>query len=133
MRVITKIKMFGTLAALIGAFAAFQIATGGVVRDRRDNQFLLSAQWKPGVLSIQNTVHITVLVDGYPLHRYNQHVSPWSKTLTAEDGAVVALTVSTSHPSVFLMDCIILKNGATVPRTGYDSSPGPGSVRCEAT
>lgn len=131
MRLISKIKIFGTLVGLLAIFAAFQIATGNILRDREnDDNLMLSVEWDPGVLSIQNPVRIVVTVDGFAIATRPRHVSPYSETMTVARGALVVLSASTAHPNVQFMDCIILVNGLIVPGTGFDSVKGPGSVTC---
>lgn len=130
MKVLTRIKFFGTMVALIAAFAAFQIATGNIVKDNNDDNLALSVKWTPGVLSKQLPVMITVTVDGYPLPVRTRHVSPYHENMTVARGALVVLTATTSHSGVYYMDCFVLVNGFMVPHTGFDSRNGPGDVKC---
>lgn len=137
MRVITKIKMFGTLVALIGVFAAFQIATGNITKDNNDDNYVASVSWSPGVLSIQRPVTIKLSVDGVPMVTKVLHVSPWSETMTVVPQARVSLVAQTGHPSLGKLDCILLRNGRTVSGSGFDSwtagtDPAPAAVSCTA-
>ena len=98
----------------------------------RSNNLVLSVKWNPEVLSIQLPVRITVTVDGTPMVRRTKHISPWGETMTACHDAVVILRATTGHPSVFWLDCIILRDGRTIDGRGYDSLKGPGRIECRS-
>jgi hypothetical protein len=135
--VVTKVKMYGTLIALIMVTAiGFQFINnpkGPSTRNNKDDNYVLSVKWDPPVLSIQLPVLITAKVDGVPVVPLKAlHVSPWGLTMTAEPGAAIELVASSAHPGTSHLDCIIMRNGRSVPGGGYDSVPGPGNVRCVA-
>lgn len=132
MKLVTRIKIYGTALAVVAAMVLWFTATSDKQPCSKDNQMVLSVKWQPGTLSIQRPVHITATVDGVPLVTKNLHVSPWGQTMTACHDALVVLTAQTSHPSVHLLDCIILRDGKIGGRKGYDSIKSPGSVRCES-
>ncbi len=135
MKLTTKLKALVGLGVLaMAAMMVFNVNSNSIdIRPGADDKYLLSSQWKPGVLSPDRPVIISVYVDGHPIIRAKPvHLSPWKETMTAEQGASVKLVVSTGHFAVELLDCIILKNGDTVPHGGYDSRTDAGTVNCIA-
>jgi hypothetical protein len=129
MKIVTRLKLYAAtlVVAAVAAFALYHTGPPGP-----DNSYLLSVTWIPEVLSVQNPVNITATADGVPMVNKRLHVSPWSETLLAADGVVVVLLASTRHPSVSMLDCIVLKNGKTVSSTGNNKIHGPGQVKCVA-
>lgn len=123
----TKSALLG-VALLAGVFAVGTIAT----KTSNDDSYVLSVKWEPAALRVGMAVDINVTVDGVPLIKKKQRISPWGDTLTAEKGAKVVLTAGGLQDNITLIDCIILRNGRSIPSTGFDSIPHPGSVRCEA-
>ena len=139
MTIVRKMQAAGILVTLAAGFMAYtavardsepQIRPSPAVSRNSDERWLLAVKWEPGVLSIQHPVNITASVDGVPLVSKRLHVSPWSETMSTAPGATVKLVASTSHPSVFHMDCILMRDGKTIPSTGYDSIKVPGQVVC---
>lgn len=134
MSITAKIKIWATIAAAVGVYAAFQTATGSLVSD--DDNYALSVKWEPGVLSIQRPVNITVTVDGVPIISRIRHVSPWHETMTAVKGSKVRLSASTIHPGLYFMDCLILANGSGSVQPGMykaiHAPADPSSVECTA-
>jgi hypothetical protein len=135
MKLASRLKVYATTLLMIAAvgfwYTSREGPTGGKNKNEDDN-WMLSVTWKPGALSLQNRVHIVVKVDGFALPPYWRHISPFGETMTTERGARVELSASTGHPGLEFMDCIILRNGVTVPSTGFDSITHPGSVRCHS-
>lgn len=124
----TKMKVGASTAALLLAAAVVTTTR----EELRDNRYLLSSKWAPGVMPIHNDIRVEVKVDGVTVMVRKRRLSPWSETLTAAAGAVVKMTAVSVHPSTQLLDCIILVNGRTVPGTGFDQRTSVGTVTCQA-
>lgn len=131
MTLASKLKT-GTAIAILGILAIWYGVPGATRSFTDDDDYVASVTWRPEVLSIQRPVNIRLSVDGVPLVHKKLHVSPWSQTMTAAPGAQITLSADTVHPSVFRLDCMIMRNGRSVPRTGVDVSEGPGAVTCTA-
>jgi hypothetical protein len=127
----TKIKVWATTAA-IGLALLFIYGVQDLGKDGGDDNYVLSSKWMPGVMPMHSDVIITVSVDGFPMPALKRRLSPYSETMTAAKGAVITLTVISSHYRTEFLDCVIMRNGRSVPSGGFDSRPGPGSVRCVA-
>lgn len=104
---------------------AFKVTTGG-----DDDNYVLSVTWFPTALS--HNTKIVVTVDGVPVITKNQRISPWGRTMVAAKGAPVVL-IATSHlQALQSIDCMIMRNGKSVPGGGHARIPGPGTVTCTA-
>jgi len=126
----TKLIGIPTLAVTL-AVAAIGFTMLDQGREDDDN-YVLSSKWDPGAMALHNDVKITVTVDGIPLVQRSRRLSPWGETLTAAKGSTVVLRAVSAHPATQFLDCIIMRNGRSVPSTGFDSIHGPGSVECQA-
>jgi hypothetical protein len=133
MTLLTRVKtVVGIIVvAVVAAYAmhlnpeAFKVNIGG-----DDDNYVLSVTWAP--VSMKHHNKIVVLVDGYPLISHNRNVSPWGRTMTAAKGVSVVLTAELHMPTLQMMDCMIMRNGKSVPNTGFHKINGPGTVRCTA-
>lgn len=131
-----KIITIPTVITIVGVLALWY-ATSNPGRpepsgsDGQD-EFVLSVKWFPQLMPMHSDVHITVTANGYPLMARRVRASPWGETVLLPKGTTVVLTALSAHPATGLLDCIIMLNGRSVPRTGFDSVPAPGTVRCEA-
>jgi hypothetical protein len=81
---------------------------------------------------MRQSTRIEVTVDGHPVIIKDQRVSPWGTTMTAAKGATVKLVATVWVSSVDYVDCVIMRNNRSVPRTGFDSRQSPGQVVCTA-
>jgi len=126
MSVRSKIGSAATALALIAVVGIWTQA-----RESDDN-YVLGSKWSPESLPAQLPVMITISIDGYPLTTRIRRQSPYQETMTAAPGALITLTVTSEHPSIFFMDCIIMRNGRSVPSGGYNTIPHPGTVKCVA-
>lgn len=133
MSLMTKVKTVTGIivVALVAAVAmhvnpsAFKVTTG----DDSDN-YVFSVTWHPVNMTHKN--HIVVTVDGFPLIVRDRNLSPWGDTATIAKGAKVKLTASLHTVNLVEMDCMIMRNGKSVPHTGFDKRKGPGTVTCRA-
>lgn len=129
MSLATKMKVGASTAAVLLA-AGVGMTVLEQTRDKDDN-YVLSSKWFPGVMPMHSDVHITVTVDGVPVIRRKTRLSPWSETMTASKGAIVKMTATSLHASTELVDCMIMVNGRMVPSTGFDESREPGTAQCQ--
>lgn len=104
---------------------AFKVNTGG-----DSDNYVLSVTWHP--VKMTHKTKIMVLVDGTPFASRLRNLSPWGETMTAVKGARVELTAEMYLPSLQELDCMIMRNGESVPHTGFNKINGPGLVRCSA-
>lgn len=133
MTLLTRVKtVVGIIVvAVVAAYAmhlnpnAFKVNTGG-----DDDNYVLSVTWSP--ISMKHTNRIVVTVDGIGVIKKYRNLSPWGETMTASKGAVVVLTAELYLSTLQNMDCMIMRNGKSVPSTGYDKITGPGKVTCRA-
>lgn len=133
MTLMTRVKTVVGIAviAVVAAYAmhlnpeAFKVKTGG-----DDDNYVLSVTWSP--ISMKHTNRIVVTVDGIGVIKKYRNLSPWGETMTASKGAVVVLTAELYLSTLQNMDCMIMRNGKSVPHTGYDKITGPGKVACRA-
>ena len=129
--ILTKIKMWATSLLVLGLFAAWY-NTVGVNQASHDDNYVLSSKWDPPVLNTQTPALITVSVDGAPLSTRRRHLSPYQETMTAAKGALVTLTVTSADHHIIFMDCVIMRNGRSVPSGGFDTIGHAGTVKCVA-
>lgn len=125
MTLVRKLQIYVTIAAAIFLVGAYYTVT-----DYDDDKYVLSVLWKPATLSWQNPVDIRVFVDGAQIIGRSKYQSPWTETMTTVKGAAVTLTATAHHPAVFYMDCSIMVNGNSIPRTGFRIISGPGVATC---
>lgn len=133
MTLTTKIKTVVSimLIAVVAAYAmhlnpdAFKMNTSG-----DSDNYVLSTTWAP--VSMKYYVHIVVTVDGHRLISKHRNISPWGETMTAAKGAVIIVSAQTHQPTIQTLDCMIMRNGKSVPSTGFDKITGPGRVQCTA-
>ena len=128
---LTKIKIWATSLLVLGALAGWY-TTAGVNQADHDDNYVLSSKWEPSVLSPQLPALITISVNGAPLPTITRRLSPYHETMTATKGAMVTLTVTSAYPSIFFMDCVIMRNGRSVPSGGFDTIGHAGTVKCVA-
>ena len=129
----TRVKLVFSmmLIAVVAAYAmhldpnAFKVNTGG-----DSDNYVLSVTWAP--VSMKYYTHIVVTVDGHRIISKHRNISPWGVTMTATKGAVIILTAQTHQPTIQTLDCMIMRNGKSVPSTGFDKITGPGRVQCTA-
>lgn len=132
MSLMTKVKTVTGIivVALVAAVAmhvnpqAFKVTTGD------DDLYVLSVTWFPTALT--HNTKIVVTVDGYPLIVKNKRISPWGHTMTAAKGAPVVLTATSHLQALQSIDCMIMRNGRSVPGGGYAKITMPGTVTCRA-
>lgn len=133
MTLMTRVKtVVGIIVvAVVAAYAmhlnpeAFKVNTGG-----DDDNYVASVTWTPINMTHKN--HIVVTVDGFPLIVRDRGLSPWGATFVAAKGAPVVLTATLHTFNLQMMDCMIMRNGKSVPNTGFHKINGPGTVRCTA-
>lgn len=132
MSLMTRVKtVTGIIAvALVAAVAmhvnpqAFKVTTGD------DDLYVLSVTWFPTALT--HNTKIIVTVDGVPMISKNQRISPWGRTMAAAKGAPVVLTATSNLQALQSIDCMIMRNGRSVPGGGYARITMPGTVTCQA-
>ena len=130
MSVITKIKAYATMMAVIATLGAWYTVTDTT---NDDESLLLSSKWDPAVLPLQREMLINITLDGIAMPTRRRRLSPYSETILAAKGVRVVFTVTSIHPRMEFIDCIILRNGKSINHDkGFDSIGGPGMVRCEA-
>lgn len=108
------------------------VVTGIWLQATSDDNYVLSVTWRPSALPMRQSVSITVTVDGYPLISRKPRVSPWGETMTAAPGVVVGLTAVSHFQAIEFIDCMIMRNGRSVPGDAHKSIPGPGGITCTA-
>lgn len=128
----TKLRMVAGIVvlAVVAAYAmhlnpdAFKVSTG------EDDNYVLSVTWRP--VNMTHKTNIMVKVDGATMINTSKRVSPWGETMTAVKGVRVELTASLYLLVLQEMDCMIMRNGKSVPSTGYMKITSPGVVTCTA-
>lgn len=119
------------VVAVVAAFAmhvnpqAFKVTTGG-----DDDNYVLSVTWFPTALT--HNTKIIVTVDGVPMINRNKRISPWGETMVAAKGAPVVLTATSHLQALQSIDCMIMRNGKSIPGTGHARITKPGTVTCTA-
>lgn len=128
----TKIKVWTTTVA-IGLALLLVYGVQDLKNSKDDDNYVLSSKWIPAVIPKNSAVVVIVVsVDGHPLPPVTRRLSPYNETMTAVRGAVITMTVTSSYQGTGMLDCVIMRNGRSVPSGGFDSRPGPGTVRCTA-
>ena len=133
MSVIARIKTVTGIivVAAVGAVAmhlnpsAFKVNTGG-----DDDNYVLSVTWSPINSTHKTTIEVTV--DGGTLMVREPRLSPWGHTAVIAKGAQVKLTAALYMTNLQRLDCMIMRNGRSVPRTGFHVIHTPGVVTCTA-
>lgn len=133
MSLMTRIKTVTGIivVALVAAVAmqlnpeAFKVNTGG-----DDDNYVFSVTWQP--VNPTHKTRVEVTVDGATLMIREPRLSPWGATAIIAKGAKVELTAALYLTSLQKMDCMIMRNGKSVPHTGFDKREGPGTVTCRA-
>lgn len=132
MSVISRVKTVTSIivVAAVAAYAmhvnpqAFKVTTGD------DDLYVLSVTWFPTALT--HNTKIIVTVDGVPMISRNKRISPWGETMAAAKGAPVVLTATSHLQALQSIDCMIMRNGRSVPDGGYARITEPGTVTCRA-
>lgn len=133
MSLMTKAKTVTGIivVAAVAAYAmhvnpqAFKVTTGG-----DDDNYVLSVTWFPTALT--HNTKIIVTVDGVPVISRNRRISPWGETMVAVKGAPVVLTATSHLQALQSIDCMIMRNGKSVPGGGHARITVPGTVTCRA-
>lgn len=128
---LTKLKVYVATAMTLALVAGVYVLVDAIDKADDDN-YVLSSAWHPATIPFNSPVAIKVQVDGITIISRTQRQSPFNATLTAERGARVVLEAYMGYAKTESLDCIIMRNGRTVPRTGFDSRKDPGWVRCQA-
>jgi len=132
MNLLTRLKIYGAVISALILAMPVALWYGTTGNNDADN-YVLSMKWHPETLPPGRAVIITVTVDGYPIIKdRHKRQSPFSETMTAAKGAVVVLTGVSNYGNTQMIDCIIMRNGRSVPSGGFDSMQGPGPVKCAA-
>lgn len=132
MKLMTRVKATMVALALVAAFGVWAFGNGVGTRVGQDDNYVLSVKWSPHALPGTTFVRIVVSVDGHALPPWTRRLSPWGETMTAEKGATIRLTATSHYENTQLLDCIIMRNGKSIPSTGFDSRDTPGKVDCTA-
>lgn len=126
-RAVTGILMVMVLAAFAAHVNPSAFSVSG---NSDDDNYVLSVTWYPTALTHKTKIIVTV--EGTPILSKHQRISPWGQTMTAAKGVVVELTATSHLQVVQEMDCMIMRNGRSVPGGGHARIKGPGTVRCTA-
>jgi hypothetical protein len=132
MNLLTRLKIYGAVISALTLAVPVVLWYGTTGNNEADN-YVLSMKWSPATLPPGKIVLITVTVDGFPLiDQRPKRQSPFNETMTAAKGAVIVLTGVSNYGNTQMIDCIIMRNGRSVPSGGFDSMEGPGPVKCVA-